>query len=117
MKIKVLAILGLAAVFGLAGCRGDAPANTNTNTMNTNMTAATPSPVTKTNESAMTDPNLKSKIEAALKAKGFTDVSVDVTTTPATLRGSVAKDKLPEVIQTAQEANGGKPVKQELQLK
>jgi len=113
MKLKVLAVLGLAAVAGLAGCKSTANTNTTvvTNTTNTNMTAATP--VMKTNESATTDPNLKSKIEAALKAKGFTDVTVDASTTPATLRGTYPKDKIAEVIATAQEANGGKPVKNE----
>lgn len=107
MKIKVLAILGLAVVFGLAGCRGDSPTNTNTNT---NMIVATPSPVMKTNESAMTDPNLKSKIEADLKAKGFTDVTVDTTAPKMTVRGTVAKGKMGEMMQTIMAANGGKPV-------
>ena len=113
MKTKVLAVLGLAAVVGSGACKG----STNTNTTNANVTnvaMVTPSPVTKTTETAATDPNLKANIEKALKAKGFTDVTVDTTTTPATLRGSAAKDKIPEVIQTAQEANGGKPVKSEL---
>ena len=112
MKMKVLAILGLAATLGFGACKGST--NTNTNTvMNTNMAMATPSPVMKTGETAATDPNMKSKVEAALKAKGFGDVTVDTTTTPATLRGSYAKGKLAEVIATAQEANGGKPVKNE----
>jgi hypothetical protein len=74
---------------------------------------ATPTPVAQTNESAKTDSNLKSKIESALKAKGFTEVTIDTTTTPATLRGSYPKDKLADVMATAMEANGGKPVKNE----
>lgn len=111
MKLKLLIVLSLAAFLLLSGCRGgDSNANmanaNRANTMNTNMAT----PVTKTNESATTDPNLKSKIEAALKAKGFTEVTVDMTTTPATLRGSYPKDRLPELMQTAMEANGGKPV-------
>ncbi len=109
MKIKVLAVLGLAAVAGLAGCKSAANTNTNTAVV-TNTTNTTATPVTRTGESATTDPNLKSKIEAALKAKGFTDVTVDTSTTPATLRGTYPKDKLAEVVATAQEANGGKPV-------
>lgn len=116
MKTKFLAVLGLAAVAGLAGCRGSANTNTVTNTntnTNTAVVTTTPVPVNKTTETAATDPNLKSKIEAALKAKGFNEVTVDVTTTPATLRGSYPKDRLAEVIATAQEANGGKPVKNE----
>ncbi len=113
MKIKFLAVLGLAAVVGFGACKG----STNTNTTNTNTNVAvavTPSPVMKTNETAATDPNLKSKIEAALKGKGFADVTVDTATTPATLRGTVAKGKLGEVMATAMEANGGKPVKNEV---
>ena len=53
------------------------------------------------------------KIEDALKAKGFTDVKVDTTTTPATIRGTVAKGKLAEAVKVAQEA-AGKPVKNEV---
>lgn len=108
MKIKFLMVLSLAAFLFLSGC-GSKDANTNANT---NVNA--PTPVTKTTEAASTDPNLKSKIESALKAKGFSDVTVDVTTTPATLRGSVPKGKMAEAVQVAQEANGAKPVKSEL---
>jgi hypothetical protein len=68
----------------------------------------TPPPITAT-----TDTSMKPAIEAALKAKGFTEVTVDTSTTPATLRGTFPKGKLAEVIQTAQTANGGKPVKNE----
>lgn len=111
MKIKILAIFGLAAVLGVGACRSTA--NTNT-TMNTNTTTvSTATPVMKTNETSTTDPNMKSKIETALKAKGFNEVTVDTSTTPATLRGSYPKDKISEVMMTAQEANGGKPVKNE----
>lgn len=113
MTVKFLAVLSLTAVAGLVGCGGGSSnnANTNANANKTNTaTVATPTPVPVTNTAANTDPNLKGKIEAALKAKGFNDVTVDVTTTPATLRGSYPKDKLAEVMQTAMEANGGKPV-------
>ena len=118
MTVKFLAVLSLTAVAGLVGCGGGSSNNTNTNAnankANTNTaTVATPTPIPVTNTAANTDPNLKGKIEAALKAKGFNDVTVDVTTTPATIRGSYPKDKLAEVMQTAQEANGGKPVKNE----
>jgi hypothetical protein len=109
MKIKVLAIIGLAAIVGLGACRGSS--NTaNTTNANTMTNVSSPTPLPKTNESAATDPNLKGKIEAALKAKGFTDVTVDTSTTPATLRGSYPKDRIAEVMATAMEANGGKPV-------
>ena len=114
MKIKVLAILGLAATLGFGACKGATNTNTANVAMNSNMAMATPSPVMKTGETAATDPNLKSKVEAALKAKGMGDVTVDTSTTPATLRGTVAKGKLAEVMATAQEANGGKPMKNEV---
>jgi hyperosmotically inducible periplasmic protein len=68
----------------------------------------TPLPIT-----AATDPMLKGNIEKALMAKGFKDVTVDVSTTPATLRGTYPKDKIAEVMMAAQAANGGKPVKNE----
>ena len=101
MKIKILMILSLAAFLFMVGCKGSST-NANVANMSTNVTMA--SPVTKTTESAATDPNLKSKIEAALKAKGFTDVTVDTTTPKMTLRGTVAKGKLGEVMATVMEA-------------
>jgi hypothetical protein len=113
MKIKILAVLSLTVFVCLAGCRGSSNTNTANTNANTNIAVATPTPIAKTTETAATDPNLKSKIETALKAKGYKDVTVDVTTTPATLRGSYPKDKLADVMMTAQEANGGKPVKNE----
>lgn len=79
MKIKFLAALGLAAAIGAVGCKS--AANTNTATMNTNTAVATATPVVKTTEAATTDTNLKSKVDAALKAKGFTDLTLDTTTT------------------------------------
>ena len=106
MRIKLLAVLCLSA-FLLIGCgRDNANANANANTA----TVTTPTPVTRTTESATVDPNLKGKIESALKAKGFTDVTVDTTTTPMTLNGTVAKGKLSEVMSVVMENNGGKPV-------
>ena len=111
MKIKFLTVLSLALFLVSVGCRSASNTNTTTNTTaNANTAVITTTPITKTNESAATDPNLKSRIEAALKAKGFNDVTVDTSTTPATLRGTYPKDKLAEVIQTAQQTNGGKPV-------
>ena len=118
MKIKVLAVLSLAAFVFLTGCRGGNNANANTNTnVNTNVVATTPTPVTKTNENAATDPNLKSKVETALKAKGFNDITVDATTTPATLRGTApTKEKMAEAVATAQEA-AGKPFNNQITVK
>lgn len=107
MRIKLLAVLCLSAFLFLAGCKGDANTNANTNA------AATPTAVPKTSETVATDTATVKKIEDALKAKGFTDVKVDGTTKPITLRGTVAKGKLAEVVQVAQEA-AGTPVKNEV---
>ncbi len=46
--------------------------------------------------------------------KGFYDVRVDISTTPIILRGTVPKGKLAEAVQAAQEANGGKPIRNEM---
>lgn len=56
----------------------------------------------------------KTKIEDALKKAGFTTVTVDVSGTQATIKGTVAKGKLQEAVKVATEANGGKPVKNEV---
>ena len=76
----------------------------------TNNVEVAPTTPTQSATSSSVD---KDKIEKALKDKGFEDVTVDTSTTPATLRGSVAKGKMAEAIQTAQEA-AGKPMKNEI---
>ncbi len=53
-------------------------------------------------------------VQNAMLQKGFDDVTVDGSTVPMTLRGTVPKGKLSQVIQLAQENNGGKPVRNEL---
>ena len=114
MKIKVLAVLGLASFIGLVGCKGAANTNTtvtNTSTMNSNMTMATP--MTMSTPMATADPATKKTIEDALAKKGITGVTVDAMSTGVTLRGTVAKGKMAEAVQVAQEA-GRKPVKSEL---
>ncbi|MBA3692644.1 MAG: hypothetical protein H0W77_04270 [Acidobacteria bacterium] len=109
MKIKVLAILGLATFIGLVGCRGAANTNTtvvtNTSTMNTNMAMATPM--------AMADTATQKTVEDALKKAGLNDVTVSATTAEVTLRGSVAKGKLTEAVRIATEA-GKKKVNNQL---
>lgn len=112
MKTKILATVGLSAMLLLGGCRGGGNANTaNTAVLNTNTNTAammTPTPVLHTNENSAVDTTLKTKTEAALKAKGFNDVTVDISSNTATLRGTVAKGKMAEAVRTAQEA-AGKP--------
>jgi len=109
MKIKVLAVLGLATFIGLVGCRSAANTNTtvvtNTSTMNTNMAMATPM--------AMADTATQKTVEDALKKAGLNDVTVSATTAEVTLRGSVAKGKLTEAVRIATEA-GKKKVNNQL---
>ena len=114
MRFKLLVVLCLSTFLFLTGCRGSSDANANANANRTTTTTATATPVVKTSETAATDSGLKTGIETALKNKGFSGVTVDTSTTPATLRGTYPKGKLDEVIQTAQAANGGKPVKNEM---
>ncbi len=118
MNIKVLGTISLGALMLLGGCRGAANTNTaNTAVINTNTNTAvvaTPTPLVQTNQSAATDTVLKGQVETALKGKGFTGVTVDTTTTPATLRGTYPKGKLAEVIATAQQSGGGKPFQNQM---
>lgn len=117
MKVKVLATVGLCALALLGGCRSAANTNTaNTAVLNTNtntMVMMSPTPLVQTNQSAATDTALKGQIETALRGKGFTNVTVDTTTTPATLRGTYPKGRLAEVIQTATQA-AGKPLQNQM---
>ena len=54
------------------------------------------------------------RILAKLRAKSFKDVSVTTEKGIIVLRGTVPKGKLAEAIQAAQEANNGKPIRNEL---
>jgi PBP1b-binding outer membrane lipoprotein LpoB len=103
--MKFLLVLSFAVCLFLVGCKGES--NTNTNV------ATTPTAVPKTSETAATDTATVKKIEDALKAKGFTDVKVDGTTKPITIRGTVPKGKLDEAVKAAQDA-AGTPVKNEI---
>jgi len=112
MKIKVLAVLGLAAVAGLAGCRGDANTNVaNVNKTNTNMAVATATPMATM---APADTATQTTVESALKKAGLNDVTVSATTTEITLRGSVAKGKMGEAVRIATESGGKKKVNNQL---
>lgn len=63
---------------------------------------------------SMPDGETLQKVQNVLLQKGFSSVTVDASTIPMTLRGTVPKGKLAEVIQTAMEANGGKPIQNQL---
>ena len=103
MKTKFLAILILAMAFTAGACNRGGNNNTNSGTP-----VSTP---TATPLAANTDPALKTNIENALKAKGFTNVTVDVSTTPITIRGTVPKGRTAEMVQTVNLANDMKPVR------
>lgn len=105
MKFRFLAVVSLAVAVSTGACGGN-KANTNVTTTNTAvvMATATPTPL-----AANTNPALKTSIETELKKKGFNNVTVDVTTSPATLRGTVPKGRMAEAIQTANVANDMKP--------
>ena len=109
MRFKFIAVVCLAAFLMLSGCKGSD--NTNANANKTNV--ATPTPIVKTSETAAATTAEQTKIEEALKKAGFTDVKVDGSTTPATLRGTVAKGKMQEMKKVADEA-AGKPTKNEV---
>jgi PBP1b-binding outer membrane lipoprotein LpoB len=105
MKIKVLAVLSLAAFLFLVGCKGAANTNVAVGNANSNMMANSTAP--------MADSATKAAVESALTKAGITGVTVDATTTGVTLRGTVAKDKMAEAVRVAQES-GRKAVKNEL---
>ena len=100
MRFKFLAVIALAGFIGLSGCKTES--NVNANKANTN-TAASPTP---TAAASTVD---KAKIEEALTKAGFKEVTVDTTTSPATLRGTVAKGKTQEMIKVVTDA-AGKPL-------
>lgn len=54
------------------------------------------------------------KVQNALYQKGFNNVTVDGSTVPMTLRGTIPRGKLAEAVSLAQESNGGKPIKNEM---
>ncbi len=116
MKIKVLAILGLAAILGLGACKGSTNTNvvvTNTNTMNTNMTMATP----MSTPMATKDTAAENTVKAALDKAGIKGVTVEATTAVVTLRGTVAKDKMGEAFRIATEAGKRKVDNQLTEMK
>ena len=90
------------------GCENSSETRNKTANINANkVIEATPTPL------SAADLAEKTKIEEALKKAGFTNITVDTTTTPFSIRGTVAGDKMVEVIFVAQQA-AGKNLKNEL---
>jgi hypothetical protein len=106
---KSLIICSFVIPLLLSGCGNSANSNkaANSNANKANNIAATPTPV------SAEDLATKAKIEDALKKAGFENITVDATTNPMAIRGSVAKDKMAEIIFVAQQA-AGKDLKNEL---
>ena len=109
MRIKFLTALSLGSFLFLSACGGGAANNANNANANKSNNAAT----SQATQAPVADPAVKASVEDAMKKKGFTDVTVEATTSGVTLRGSVPKGKMAEAVQAAQEA-GKKPVKNEL---
>lgn len=108
MKLRLttfLTILSLSVALFVSACGGGAANNANN-------AANKPTPLPTSTATANANTGDKAKIEEALKKAGFTEVTVDTTTTPITIRGSVPKGKLQDVTKAAMEA-AGKPIKNE----
>jgi len=108
MKIKVLAILGLATILSAGACSSATNTNTvvtNTNTMtNTNMTMSTPMSTPMATPMATKDVPAETTVKAALDKAGIKGVTVEATTAAVTLRGTVAKGKMGEAVRIATDA-------------
>ena len=102
---KILIAFSFCLLFG---CGDSSEIRHKTANINANKSIeATPTPL------SAADLAEKTKIEEALKKAGFTDITVDTTTAPFSIRGTVARDKMVEVIFIAQQA-AGKNLKNEL---
>ena len=96
--------------FGLLFACSNAPESGNKPSVNTNSNKATNTVPTTV---SVSDAATKIKIEGSLKKAGFADITVDATTTPISIRGTVTRDKVAEVIFVAEQA-AGKPLKNEI---
>lgn len=107
-KIKKLSLIlfCLNLIFFLSACGNPAPtensANTNANSSNksANQNSANAAPTVDAAE--------KTKIEEALKKEGFKDLTIDYSTQPPTLRGTVPPEKIAIAILVAEKAAGKK---------
>lgn len=113
MKIKILTILTLAAFLFLVGCRGESNTNVNANRTNANTVGNTNIAVSNSTPYVVSDAQLKTTVEENLKKKNITGVTVEANNGVVTLRGNITKDKLPDAMMAASEAN---PTRVENQL-
>lgn len=106
---KFLAVLGLTTVAMVGACKSGANANANAN-LNTNIAVATATPTATpvANMTSGSDAEVKNKIEANLKAKNITGVTVTVAGGVATLTGTVPDAKFADAVMAANEAKPGK---------
>jgi osmotically-inducible protein OsmY len=109
MKGRLLAAVVLGLSLGAAACGGrDDNANNNNSGANRNTAAnanananlATPTPAASSSDNA-----LKNTVEANLTKAGVTGVTVTVSNGEVTLKGSVPRAKLQDVIKAANDAN------------
>ena len=109
MNQSILSKILIAFSFSLlVGCGNSSETRNKTANINASKAIeATPTPL------SAADIAEKTKIEEALKKAGFTDITVDTASTPFSIRGTVARDKMVEVIFIAQQA-AGKNLKNEL---
>lgn len=106
MKIKFLAVLCLAVLSLMVGCKS--ATNTNVTTTNANMNANAMTMTTPAMAAA--DPAAELAVKTALAKKGLNDVTVQATTAEITIRGTVPKGKLGEAMMAASEAGRGRKV-------
>lgn len=76
--------------------------------------ASTEQPQKQEDSNKIPNYEIVQKVQNAMLINGFYDVTVDGSTTPITLRGSIPKGKMAEVVQAAVEAAGGKPIRNEM---
>jgi len=101
------AALALFVALGAAACGGKDDNANNTNAgRNTNVAAATPTPVmsTPTPVAASEDNALKNTVEANLTKAGASGVTVEVKDGVVTLKGSVPAAKFMDAVKAAQDA-------------
>lgn len=104
---KSLILCSFVTALSLSGCSGSTETNS-AKTANANANKTNTAVVVSTIPTPTEDTATKAKIEEALKKAGFTDITVDATTTPITIRGTVSGDKLAEVVFVAEQAAGKK---------